>query len=149
MLVIFGRNNTFISHLIRWRTNSQWSHCAIIDNCGTRVIEAMGKKGVKYTSFAEFNDRYTHTSIRIIDGDIEKARQQLGSPFDFNGMINNFLRLNRHDSHSWFCSELVAYASDVFADHVANKVTPEHLYWVGQPVEHKAKVLPESSGIRA
>lgn len=127
MIVIFGRSNHWISRLVRWRTRSDWSHVGIVDL--NRVLESKGPIGVQFTPISEFIARYTHTEIRCLPGSIEKAKSKLGAPFDRRGLKGLFFKLkNTHDKKAWFCSELVAYASDEIHDDDAHLVTPERIY---------------------
>lgn len=127
--VIFARNDHWISRLVRWRTNSQWSHVGILD--GDYVIEAMGSTGVRQTPLAQFYDRYTHHTSKQLPGDIEKARYLIGSDFDLWGLWGVFFRSDElQSSRKWFCSELVAYATGLYDETALHKVTPEHLYWL-------------------
>ena len=128
MQVIFARSNHIISRLIRWRTKSQWSHVGIID--GGYVIEAAGKQGVVRTSLADFYCRYSTTEIRFIPGNANRAKAKLGAKFDIWGIWGVALKSSLEHSDKWFCSELVALASDHIGDQHAHKVTPEHLYWI-------------------
>ena len=127
MIVIFGRNNHWISRLIRWRTNSQWSHVGII--YGDNVIEARGGVGVVLTPIYEFMHRYTATEERELPGDINKALALIGRPFDTMGLWSIFFRIPwLQDAYAYFCSELVAVAADFADDCDAHAVTQEDVY---------------------
>lgn len=129
MKVIFARNNySFISKLIRLYTWSDWSHVGVID--GDYVIEAIGNKGVERTRINAFKKRYDETCIRYIPGNINKARALLGKEFDQKGLWGGLLHLRVQDPDKWFCSELVAHASDAIGSEFAHKVSPENLYWL-------------------
>lgn len=129
MKVIFSRKDgDLISKAIRIYTWSDWSHVGIID--GDYVLEAIGGKGVAKTSLRAFNLRYSHTCIRYIEGDIEKARALIGKEFDMLGMCGGLLHMDVHDLDKYFCSEYVAYASYAFGDEYTYKVSPENLFWV-------------------
>ena len=131
MIVIFGRNNHWISRLVRWRTSAPWSHVGMID--GDSVLEAMGPIGVKLTPISEFEARYTHTERRYLPGNLEKAKAKLGAPFDTRGLWGIFFkRKDSHDINGWFCSELVAYASDAISDEYAHYITPIIIYWLSK-----------------
>jgi hypothetical protein len=128
MKVIFARKDgDIISKVIRIYTWSEWSHVAIVD--GDYILEALGSVGVVKTPIKDFELRYSHTCIRYIKGDIEKARKLVGKEFDMIGMCGGLLHMNVHDLNKYFCSEYVAYASYVFGDEYTYKVSPENLFW--------------------
>jgi hypothetical protein len=136
MKVIFARNNgNIISKVIRLYTWSDWSHVGIID--GEHVIEAIGCKGVARTKLKAFELRYDDTCIRHIAGDIEKAKALIGKDFDQRGLWGGLLHMRVQDPDKWFCSELVAHASDAFDSEFAHKVSPENLYWVSSELNFK------------
>jgi hypothetical protein len=136
MKVIFARNNgSLISKVIRLYTWSDWSHVGIID--GEHVIEAIGGKGVAKTELKAFELRYDDTCIRHIAGDIDKARALIGKDFDQRGLWGGLCHLGIQDPDKWFCSELVAHASDAFDSEFAHKVSPENLFWVSSELNLK------------
>lgn len=128
MILIFGRNQSWISRIIRWWTASEWSHVAIIDDDDMHVIEAKGPDGVVRTPMLHFLSRYDHTEVRYLPGDINKAKAHLGKPFDHQGIKGILKRTFTHCPESWFCSELVAHAATHIPDESAHYITPESLY---------------------
>lgn len=128
MILIFGRNNSWISRIIRLWTASDWSHVAIMDNDDMHVIEAKGPEGVVRTHIFEFLARYEHVEYKYLQGDIERARAHLGKPFDMQGIRGILKRSFTHCPDSWFCSELVAHAATHIPDESAHHITPEQLY---------------------
>jgi hypothetical protein len=127
MLLIFGRNNHWISRLIRWRTKSLWSHVGIID--GDNVIEARGGFGVVLTQMCEFMHRYDYTEIHSLPGDVQKAKKLIGKRFDDKGVWGHMFCVPFiHDLDAWFCSEIVAYAADDIPDNAAHLFNPDSIY---------------------
>ncbi|WP_181405028.1 hypothetical protein [Aestuariibacter sp. GS-14] len=114
--------------MIRWRTGSKWSHVAILDTDDAHVIEAKGGFGVLRSHLSEFEARYREIEYREIDGDIGRAVQLIGKPFDNVGIKGVFFRSFKHCPDSWFCSELVAYSTSFIPDEFAQYQTPETLY---------------------
>ncbi|MFS1703031.1 hypothetical protein [Alteromonas sp. AMM-1] len=114
--------------MIRWRTGSKWSHVAILDTDDAHVIEAKGGYGVLRSHLSEFEARYREIEYREIDGDIGRAVQLIGKPFDNVGIKGVFFRSFKHCPDSWFCSELVAYSTSFIPDEFAQYQTPETLY---------------------
>lgn len=128
MIIVFGCNRSWISRMIRWRTGSKWSHVAILDTDDVHVIEAKGGFGVLRSDLREFEARYREIEYREIDGDIERAIQLIGKPFDNEGIKGVFFRSFKHCPDSWFCSELVAHSTSFIPDEFAQYQTPETLY---------------------
>jgi len=150
MLIIFGRNNHWVSKTIRWLTWGDWSHVAVID--GNQVIESVGppisdwilhclfntkyKKpyGVQLNSLKGFGKRYTHHEIRFIEGDVSIARARIGMPFDMLGMFGYLINADWQDPTKDYCVETVVHAATHIENHVAHKISPAALYWFSQPV---------------
>lgn len=131
--LFFGAGKSWRSRLIRLITWSRWSHVAIVD--GGDVIEAAGGQGVRRTPMGLLKAKYGEDwEIREIDGDIEKAREMIGREYDTSGLAGWFFRQLWEDPERWFCSELVAYASDLYPDDTAYKITPEDLYRVSREI---------------
>jgi hypothetical protein len=128
MIVIFARNDSWISRLIRLMTRSHWSHVAILDRDDLHVIEARGGHGVEINHLLCFQSRYKTIEYRYIPGEPDKAKQHIGKPFDNDGIKGILFRSFKHCPNSWFCSELVAHAAHAIPDANAHKHTPESLY---------------------
>ena len=133
MIIVFGCNRSWISRLIRWRTGSQWSHVAILDDDEAHVIEAKGGYGVLRTGLSDFSSRYVSIEYREIEGDINRAKTLIGKPFDNEGIKGVLFRSFRHCPDSWFCSELVAFSTSFIPDEFCQYQTPETLYRLSKP----------------
>lgn len=112
--VIYGRNSTPASAGLRLFMWSLYSHVGIID--GDFVIEATAKHGVVRTPIAEFKARYTEwaTGEYLIACSpaeaIQRARSQIGKPYDWLAIAGMFFRTGWDDTDSWVCSELLAWS---------------------------------------
>lgn len=126
MILIFGRNDSWISRIIRWRTLSKWSHVGILWQGS--VIESVGPSGVQLTPIEEFNKRYTATERRCLPGNPVKALAQVGKPFDLHGLKLILIGLESKRMTHWFCSDLVAYAAKHIPDTARKWVTPGILH---------------------
>lgn len=151
MLIIFGRNNHWMSKTIRWLTWGEWSHVAVMDD--KKVIESIGppilewikhcifnspyKKtyGVREVSTRSFKKRYPRHEVRFIEGNVEIARARIGRQFDMLGMFGYLLKVNWQDPTKDFCVETVAYAADHIENHAAHKISPSTLYWFSQALK--------------
>ncbi len=126
MILIFGRNNSWISKIIRARTLSKWSHVGILE--GDHVVEAVGPKGVTVTPLKDFYARYIETDTRHLPGDIEKAKSKIGQPFDLHGLRLILIGMQSQRMDHWFCSDLVAFAAHHIPDSARKWVTPGILH---------------------
>jgi hypothetical protein len=134
--VIFARNKKPISLLIRLVTWSRWSHCAVLD--GEFVIEAKGGCGVVITPLNVFLDRYTDyafADLPVADSPsnaIERARAELGAPYDLKALFGILFRTGWECDSSWFCSEHLAHTSGIFRAERVSRITPEMIWSVSK-----------------
>lgn len=106
---------SLISRLIRFRTWSEYSHIAEINEKTGEVIEAWHKGGVVRRS--DYHEGHTPgTVIELFDVDTTKVRKrcvwvdltcEIGKDYDFDGILGFIIRRTRHNTEKWFCSELV------------------------------------------
>lgn len=129
MIILLSRSNHYKSKLIRLATKSQFSHAAIYDPELNLILEAQGGVGVVLTRPQDYAQRYSYTLAAYIPGDINKAYSKLGAPFDEWGVWAINFKVGWQVPEKWFCSELIAYASDFIKDEYAHWVTPEFLSW--------------------
>ena len=112
--VIYGRNYTPGSTLLRLKMWCVFSHVGIID--GDHVIEARGFHGVVRTPIHEFKARYTAwaTGEYLIDchplDAIERARSKIGAGYDWSAIFGIGLRTGWDNAQRFICSELLAWA---------------------------------------
>jgi len=109
-LVIRGYNSS--DHLVALASNAEFSHVGILDVTKGEVIEAVAPvvRSVSLQSFLEGADRVL--LIRPTDADsvsgrqaLEKARAQIGAPYDFLGTVG------LPDERKFYCSELAAWSA--------------------------------------
>lgn len=132
--VVFSRNHTPGSILLRAALWSPWSHCAIVD--GDTVIEAAAFHGVRERPLLDFMADATKADVLELPGGaaaiIAAARSQIGKPYDWAGVLGFGFRRRWQDDDAWFCSELVAWAfaeagTPLFREH-AWRITPRDIY---------------------
>lgn len=135
--VIFGRSKLPGSAIIRAFTWSDWSHVGLIDESTNEVIEAKfgGVQTTKIKDFVKSYPDHVICNFWIVYRDlaIEAAREQIGKPFDYAGLIGVGLHRDWQEDDSWFCSELVAYALFrggrlLYRNDVMKRITPQHLW---------------------
>lgn len=135
--VIYARGNKLTSWLIRLFTWSKWSHIAVVTADKRHVIESVGGDGVVLTPINDFKSRYmTYQQAELpvvsrIDA-FKLLRAELGKPYDMTAIYSMILRRDWDETDSWFCSELVAYASQLFRHDSVKRVTPEHLWRISK-----------------
>lgn len=145
MKIIFNRNKSFASFLIRLLTASRWHHCGVCFD-DRAVYEASGIHGVRVTTLDEFKSRGEYQIVDINLPDEQSAflwvRSQLGKKYDWSGIFSIiFQRKNWQKEDKWYCSEFAAKASEIgglklIRDGV-NGVTPRDL-WVQNIRDQKA-----------
>lgn len=132
--VVFSRNHSLGSLLLRTFLWSPWSHCALID--GNNVIEAKAFHGVVERPLGDFISDASKYEILDLPGDMEQvvtaARTQLGKPYDWWGAAGIGFRRHWQKVDAWFCSELVAWAfaeagTPLFRAH-SWRITPRDIY---------------------
>ena len=132
--VVFSRNHTPGSVLLRGFLWSPWSHCAVVD--GGMVIEAAAFHGVRERPLRDFMGDATKAAMLELPGDqeavIAAARSQIGKPYDWQGVAGIGFRRRWQDDDAWFCSELVAWAFEAGGRPLFRsqpwRVTPRDLY---------------------
>lgn len=112
--VIYGRNHTPGSTLLRLKMWCIFSHVGIID--GDHVIEARGFHGVVRTPINEFKARYTAWAAGEYlidcapDEAIERARSKIGAGYDWFAIFGIGFRTGWDDAQRYICSELLAWS---------------------------------------
>lgn len=110
MIELFSRSNAIGSYLIRLKTWSDWSHCAILTLDNT-VIESTWPEGVREISFEEWQKHKTAWTVkeRIVPDEkkaMEFLRGQIGKKYDTLGVIGIALSRDWREPDEWYCSEL-------------------------------------------
>lgn len=150
MILIFGRNDHWISRLIQLRTWEQWSHVGIViegkvlESKGVPVAEYIKHKllghelfsqhGVDWCSIDDFKARYVETDMRWVPGDAERALALHGMPFDMGALFGSFCHQPWEDPDEYNCAELAFHALFFTDNKYAHKVAPAHLYWFSLPL---------------
>lgn len=132
--VIFRKNKSKASKLIRFFTMGEWSHCGILFD--QHVYEATFE-GIMKTSVIDFSKDADIETKKFPVVDSTKVysflNSQLGKEYDFSGAYGLLLTNTViQDNDKWFCSELVYKALEVgglklFANG-GYRVTPRDLY---------------------
>jgi len=137
MKIIFTKDNSFQSRLIRLFTRSKFSHCGIVDCTTNTIIDSdLSRNGVteypfkniilESTLYEEFDLPFAPNTI------IELVRTQIGKPYDIFAVILLPFRKSWEDDSKWFCSELIAWAFKEVGCNILQekhyRVTPGDLY---------------------
>lgn len=117
--IILFTNNDLIGNLIKWHTNSKWTHAAIALGSYDFLIEATYPKVREVKLYEEYKDskyiilRLNQTTIntpftnRDISTGFEFLKNQIGKPYDLRGFISFLLNKKIGNKNYYFCSELV------------------------------------------
>lgn len=125
LTVIYGRNHTPGSALLRLKMWCTFSHVGIVD--GDYVIEARGFHGVVRTSIDEFKARYTTWAVGeyLIDCHpkeaIERARSKIGAGYDWLAILGIGLRTGWDRAQRFICSELLAWSGQGVNQHLVGR----------------------------
>jgi len=134
--IVFTRRRHIGSVVLRAWMYSRFSHCALYDPNTHTVIEA-SVHGVQERPFDQMVGEATHHEvIRIPCRDPQQvlavAREQIGKPYDWRGVLGFWFRRNWQDERAFLCSELVAWALQKAGEPAfrreAWRVSPEQLY---------------------
>lgn len=140
MRLIFARQRSISSLLIRFFTGSRWSHVAIVED-DTNVIDATFLHGgVRRRPLADLLTASSRTETLDLMVPNERAamrwlQAQIGLPYDWTAVTGILFRSPGWAvPDRWFCSELAEAA--VMAGGLkrfredAARITPEHVWMV-------------------
>ena len=127
----FITEKDFSSWAIRWFTWSDWSHVDFVLRDG-RFLGARLDGGVlirphDYIVPSVF--RYAYVEVPDPRKVYGWATAQVGKPYDWKAIAGFLPRVEWHDPHAWFCSELVAAGFErawhPIVDRASFRVTPQ------------------------
>ena len=130
----FITEEDFSSRLIRWFTWSDWSHVDFVLRDG-RFLGARLDGGVlirphDYIIPSAF--RYAYVEVPDPRKVYGWATTQVDKPYDWKAIVGFLPRVEWHDPHRWFCSELVAAGfermGNPIVDRRASRITPQTAY---------------------
>lgn len=118
--VVLVRNNTIISRLVQWFTNSDYSHCGIsLDDTHIYDINYNIKSGIRHIPYtSDMCDIYRPKFDFDEDKFKEFILKNIGNRYDFIEILKIIFRINRPDEDKeYICSTLVRdallYASGI------------------------------------
>lgn len=136
MKIILATNDHPMSIAIRNTDDAEYSHVAVFDEEFNRVIEASPRRGVCFTPLKTFLKLYPIYEVRKLDGDIELARELIGTEYDFEGLAGQALnRPDYHDPDKCFCSKVVAYAATYINTEYGHRLRADAFKALSWPVE--------------
>jgi uncharacterized protein YycO len=108
ILLFHGRG--LISTLIRWQSRGDYSHAALLMPDG-QIVESWQGAGVRVKTLGDWEGihRYTIPGMTSDQWDdaIAYALAQVGSGYDYLGVLRFITRHPSPANDRWFCSELV------------------------------------------
>lgn len=139
--VIFSRNHSIGSLLLRTYMWSPWSHCGIVDE--DRVYESIMFKGVVETSLEEFKRRSSKYAVVEFPANsvksIEFAKSRVGKiKYDLRNIVGQIFHKKFEDSKASVCSEetdeSLKYGGLTLFRLPSWRVTPAHLWMLNFPI---------------
>jgi uncharacterized protein YycO len=140
-MIALYRGSGLISTAIRWQTRGPYSHAAWMRRDGS-VIEAWHLGGVMHNASPfTLHGEDAHVDLFELKGLTGRQRDavetflqnQVGSGYDWFGVIRFMSGVNRNNEARWFCSELVAEALQFAGRPVLQaepwKISPSTLAW--------------------
>jgi uncharacterized protein YycO len=137
MIVLqFSGNTSPVGTIARVLTHHWVSHVAFVLPSGELLDSTITHKGVAVHDWCPRSDksfRVERWIADIPDSCLDYAKEQVGKPYDWLGVVGIVLKRNWQNDKHWFCSELVA-ASCIKAGYplidVKNpgRVTPSMIY---------------------
>ena len=121
-----GKGKLF-DRLIRWWTNSRYSHCELIIDGMANSADAW-TNCVRAITVSGFNpDSWERVAVTG-DKDIalEFVRMQLGKKYDWFGILGFIVPWKSGDKNKWYCSEFCAAALGIGK----RPISPQKLYEV-------------------
>ena len=130
-LALYKGEGDWKDKLVKWWTESRFSHCEIYDSVtGFCYSSSMRDGGVRRKKIKV--DQHPNWELVPIDPTDLNFRLfavysvNKGYPYDYLGIaFSQFLPLKRHKKHKWFCSEFCAAVMDLDNPH---KYSPQDLY---------------------
>lgn len=140
MRLIFTRQHSIGSLLIRFFTWSRWSHVAILEDDSMVIDSTFLHGGVRRRPLAELlaqASRHQMLDLNVPNeaAALDFARAQIGRPYDWTAVLGILFRAPGWAlPDRWFCSELaeaVVLAGGLkrFREDAA-RITPEHVWMV-------------------
>jgi hypothetical protein len=156
MIVLFTKNKSISSKLIRLVTWSPWSHVAIVNETSieslhpeTDVIDStfLGG-GVKLRPLKDLLEQASEWAF--VEVEVSRSRawaaavSQVGKPYDWAAIVGIYFHRRWEDTDKWFCNELVewclAKAGKARFREDISRLTPGHSWML----ETNGRVLVES-----
>lgn len=111
--ILLFKGKGFVSKLIKWQTNGQYSHAALQRPDG-RIIEAWHKPAKVRLNKLKRWDSVEAYEVNATPEQwakaLEWAEKQIGKKYDFGGVLRFVTRWRKQKDDKWFCSELVFQA---------------------------------------
>lgn len=108
--VLLFRGRGLLSALIRWQSRSPYSHAALLMPNGL-IIESWPGAGVRIRELEDWRNVHVFTVPSMTAEQWEQAftfaGHEVGSGYDWWGIIRFISRRNMPMNDRWFCSELV------------------------------------------
>lgn len=110
MIELFSRSHAIGSYIIRLKTWSEWSHCAVLTDDKT-VIETVFPHGVREIPFDDWvktKTKWSQKERKVPNPEKSLAffRGQIGKEYDTFAVVGIALNRDWREPDQWYCSEL-------------------------------------------
>lgn len=111
-LAFYKAKGTINDRLIRWGTNSPYSHVELIGPDG-RGWSSSVREGEVRKKEINFGDHWDIIELPWMDVNVacDRMDPEMGKSYDYIGiMFSHVLSLSRSHPDKWFCSEIIAFS---------------------------------------
>lgn len=137
--LVFTKDDTLTSRLVRLFTWGYWSHVSMIDpDDDSKVLSSSMNNGVKQTPLKPLLERSTdHVILTVptLPAGLIKSMitPHIGKGYDFPGVLHFITPWHKEDPERFFCSEIIGMAigsivPDFFDGKRPSKLTPDDIF---------------------
>lgn len=133
-VAFYTGSGRLIDNLIRWWTDSQYSHCEILFSNGEMFSADAWSNSTRFNS--QFNpDHWEFVELQAgesVEAFLYKwCMDRVGKKYDWLGVIGFVLPWFNQDSQRWFCSEVcgagLKFIGKIPVDTKTSRLTPQAL----------------------
>lgn len=135
-LAFYKDKGNFYDKLIRWYTDSPYSHCELVFSDGSFFSSSPRDGGVRFKVINPCPAQWDFIDLPLTLEQESMCRKIAalyeGKKYDWLGIyLSQIIKLNLQDRKRWFCSEIiirVLQTVGLFIDEIAERNSPEDLH---------------------
>jgi len=109
-VAFFKGDNDLSDKLVKWWTNSKYSHCEMIIQ--DKWLSADPKRGVRLINLKPLKDNWDYVEVEVDEKNtpfvLSFISEQKGKKYDWKGIFfSQLFSFDLHSHNKFFCSELV------------------------------------------